>query len=551
MLQLALAEMPHGLCMFDGFDRLVLANRHYARIWNIPEELTQPGTSFAEIMAVTYGKETELSMAQPKPAPGSVGVRRREWQMDDGRTIQIVVTRLADGSSVALHEDVTEQRRAEAQIAYMARYDQTTGLPNRHAMLQGLDQLLKRNARGEELAVLCLDLDRFKAVNDTFGHAAGDALLRQVAERLRSCSRETDLVARLGGDEFAVLQCGASQPSASMALARRIIAALGEPFDLDGLMAQIGASIGIAIAPFDGETCDALLKNADLALYRAKADGRGTLCYFEPQMDLRTQARRALETDLRLAVNEHQFHLLYQPQVDITSGGVTTFEALLRWTHPTRGAISPLEFIAVAEETGLIVQIGRWVLTQACQDAMLWPTSVRLAVNASAVQFSQGSLLHDVTHALQSSGLTADRLEIEITETVTMQDPKQALASLKELQQMGVRVAMDDFGTGYSSLSYLHSFAFDRIKIDRSFVRDVDTNPGARAIIRAIVGLGESLGMAITVEGVETIGQLDVVREEGCHEIQGYLFSVPKPLSETMKLIEALSPDNMIRLCRI
>jgi diguanylate cyclase (GGDEF)-like protein len=541
LLRAALEQMPHGLCMFDAQDRLLLANRRYAELWRLPLELLRPGTTFAQIMAATRGSETAGSRAQPKIPPGVAGKRRREWRMDDGRTIEVAVTRLADGSSVALHEDITDQRRAEARIAFLARHDVLTGLANRATMREELDHLLARNARGEELAVLCLDLDRFKAVNDTFGHPVGDQLLRQTADRLRQCARETDLVVRLGGDEFAVLQCGTPQPASSTALARRLIEALAQPFQVDGQQMHIGASVGIAIAPFDGEDPDALLKNADMALYRAKVDGRGTLRYFEPEMDTRLQERRALETDLRQALQRQEFQLAYQPQVDIETGAVSGVEALLRWQHPRRGTVSPAEFIGLAEETGLIVPIGRWVLAQACRDALAWPSAVRVAVNVSAVQFAKGALLDDVLEALEATGLEPGRLELEITESVLLQDQGHTLTLLNELRRHGVRVAMDDFGTGYSSLSYLRSFPFDRIKIDRSFVREVETSADAQSIIRAVAGLGRSLGMATTVEGVETQAQLKAVCREGCAEVQGFLFSKPRPAADVPDLIRRLA----------
>ncbi len=540
MLRLAVQEMPHGLSVMDGEDRMVFSNRHLAEIWGLSESVLQPGNTFQSIMGLTRGAEAEQSRQQPMPEKGSVGVRRREWLMDDGRSIEVMVTRLADGSTIALHEDITEQRQRQAQIAFHARHDPLTGLPNRLAMRDELHRQLVRNARGEELAVLCMDLDRFKAVNDMFGHAVGDTLLTQVADRLRGCARGTDFVVRLGGDEFAVFQCGTQQPVSSTSLARRLIAALSEPFDLGGQVAQIGVSIGIALAPFDGDSPDALLKSADLALYRAKAAGRGTLRFFEPGMDAQAQTRRALEGDLRGALAQGQLHLAYQPQVDAKTGRVTGVEALLRWAHPTRGNIPPVEFIPLAEETGLIVPIGAWVLAQACRDAMQWPEHVRVAVNVSAVQFTRRALLNEVTAALEDAGLNASRLEIEITESVMMQDQKQALCLLTELRAMGVRVAMDDFGTGYSSLSYLRSFAFDRIKIDRSFVHDVVSNPEARAIVRAIAGLGASLGMAITAEGVETLDQLDVIRAENCTEVQGFLFSKPRPVHEIVEIIDSI-----------
>ncbi|MCI1192437.1 EAL domain-containing protein [Calidifontimicrobium sp. SYSU G02091] len=528
-LRLAIERLPHGLCMFDGADRLVLANRRYREIWDLPEALMRPGTPFADILAATRGREAEWSRLAELPPPDRDRTRRREWVMDDGRTISIVVTRLADGTAIAVHEDVTEQRRTEARIAHLARHDALTGLVNRAVLREELERLLARNARGEDLALLYLDLDRFKAVNDSHGHPVGDELLREVAARLRGCVRDTDLVARLGGDEFAIAQCGAPQPTASRRLAQRLIEALSAPFEIAGVQAHIGTSVGIAVAPFDGDDPDTLLKNADLALYRAKADGRGALRYFEPAMDERARRRRTLEADLRAALALQQFHLEYQPVVRVADAAVCGVEALLRWRHPVRGEVSPAEFVPLAEDTGLIVPIGRWVLEQACRDALRWPASVRVAVNVSAVQFRHGALLRDVAHALAHSGLAAGRLELEITESVMLREPAQAVAQLAQLRAHGVGVALDDFGTGYSSLSTLHAFRFDRLKIDRSFVHDVERDAGARSIVRAVAGLGRSLGIATTIEGVETPEQLAIARDEGCIEAQGHLFSRPRP----------------------
>jgi diguanylate cyclase (GGDEF)-like protein len=543
LLRDAVERLPHGLCAFDGQDRLVLANARYREIWSLPERALQPGTSFAEIMAMTPGRETEASRTQPQPAPGTEGLRRREWLLDDGRVIEVLAARRPDGSVVALHDDVTALRRAQDRIAFLARHDLLTGLPNRAVLREAVDRSLARNTRGgkDELALLCLDLDRFKPVNDTLGHAAGDALLRQVAGRLRSCVRDTDLVVRLGGDEFAIVQTGVPQPAGATALARRIVDALAVVFDLDGHPVQIGTSVGVAVAPFDGEDTDSLLRSADLAMYQAKGDGRGTLRFFEPDMDAQMRARRTLEADLRLALERGEFQLAYQPQVDSDKGTVVGIEALLRWRHPQRGWVSPLDFIALAEDSRLIVPIGRWVLEQACRDALAWPQGVRVAVNVSAVQFRHGNLQRDVLAALQASGLPARRLELEITEGVLLHDVQHTLSTLHALRGRGVQVALDDFGTGYSALSYLRNFPFDRIKIDRSFVRDIQTHTATRAIVQAVVALGAGLGMAITVEGVETEEQLQAVQQLGCTEIQGYLFSRPVPAAELPGLIGRLS----------
>ena len=542
-LQFVLDNLGHGFCMFDQHDRLELCNKLYADLWDLPSNLTQPGTLFKDIMAASRGSETPESLAQPRPVPGWTGTWRREWVMEDGRFIEVTVTRLADSSTLALHEDITSQRTAQAQIIRMASHDHLTGLPNRRAMVKSFEKLLARNARGEELAVMCLDLDRFKNVNDTWGHAMGDLLLEQVAHRLRACVRDTDQIIRLGGDEFAIMQCGAPQPGGSTVLAQRIITSLNEPFDLKGNVAQIGISIGVAIAPYDGQTHDALLKSADIALYRAKDDGRGVLRYFEPAMDASTQANRGLEADLRLALERNQLHLVYQPQIDIETRTVTAVEALLRWSHPTLGAISPVKFIPMAEKAGLIEPIGRWVLEHACLEACHWPSTVRIAINASMDQFVRGHMVQSVRESLSKSGLDPDRLELEITESLLMQEPKHSLATMNDLRQTGVRMALDDFGTGYSALSYLLKFPLTRIKIDRAFVQDIDRNPRARAIVRAIVSMGQSLGLSITVEGIETEAQLQAVHIEGCREIQGYLFCKPLPATELLAFIHQLPSD--------
>ena len=540
MLRDALERLPHGMSAFDGADRLVLANARYREIWSLPLQAVRPGIGFAEIIKLTKGSETESSRLQPPPAPGSEGTRRREWLLDNGRLVEVVVSRLADGSCVALHDDVTALRAAQSRISFMARHDLLTGLPNRAVLREDLERAFSRNKRGEELALLCLDLDRFKPVNDTLGHAAGDALLRQVAERLLACARESDLVVRLGGDEFALVQFGTAQPASSTVLARRLIDAMAQPFDLDGHTVHIGTSIGIAVAPFDGDNPETLMRNADLAMYRAKSEGRGTLRYFEPEMDARMRERRGLEADLRQALARGEFALDYQPQFDTDSRSVVGVEALLRWHHPQRGLVSPIDFIGLAEETLQIVPIGHWVLQQACRDALAWPTDVRVAVNVSALQFRDGSLLHSVLTALKASGLPPRRLELEITETVLARDAQQALATLHDLRSRGVRVAMDGFGTGYSSLRNLRSFPFDRIKIDRSFVRDAATNPDTQTIIHAIAALGRGLRMQITVSGVETPEQLRAVRAQGCTEIQGFLYSRPRPAADIPGLIETL-----------
>ncbi|HEY1736367.1 MAG TPA: EAL domain-containing protein, partial [Methylovirgula sp.] len=434
--------------------------------------------------------------------------------------------------------DITERKRAEARVAYMAHHDALTSLPNRILLRLRMNDMLTRMQRnGSAAAALCIDLDNFKAVNDTLGHPFGDLLLQAVAERLRSLLREHDTVARLGGDEFAILQSDVTQPEQVSALAQRLLKVIGEPFDLEGHQITVGASIGIALAPGDASDPDRLLKNADMALYRAKADGKGTFRFFEAEMDARVQKRLRLEMDLRAALHTNALKVYYQPIVDLSSGSVTGFEALIRWPHAERGMIPPAEFIPVAEEMGFIAQIGAFVLDRACTDAARWPDHIKIAINLSALQFRHGNLLAIVMAALRNSGLPAHRLELEITESVLLEKSDNMLETLKALRALGVRISMDDFGTGYSSLSYLRSFPFDKIKIDRSFVRDLSVNADSQAIVRAIVGLGKSLGMTITAEGIEEEAHVARLRAEGCNEGQGFLFSQARPANEVEEML--------------
>jgi diguanylate cyclase (GGDEF)-like protein len=419
----------------------------------------------------------------------------------------------------------------------MAMHDELTNLPNRLFFREQIENRLTQIDRDQKFAVLCLDLDDFKSVNDTLGHPFGDKLLRQVGERLRSCLREGDNLARLGGDEFALLQGGITQPTDTASLMTRIIEVISAPFDLAGHQVVIGISIGVAVAPTDAADPDQLLKNADLALYRAKADGRGTYRFFEAEMDARMQARRALELDLRRALMKGEFEVYYQPLVNMKTELICGFEALIRWNHPERGIVSPAEFIPLAEETALVVPIGEWVLRQACEEAAKWPSEICIAVNLSAAQFKTPGLSQIVFNALANSGLAADRLELEITESVLLYNSKSTLDTLHHLRALGVRISMDDFGTGYSSLSYLRSFPFNKIKIDQSFVHDLSTNKDSMAIIRAVVGLGNSLGMVTTGEGVETQEEVDYLKREGCTEAQGYFFGKARPAKDAATLL--------------
>ncbi|MDA9508552.1 diguanylate cyclase [Bradyrhizobium sp. CCBAU 11386] len=436
--------------------------------------------------------------------------------------------------------DITERKRAEARLAFMAQHDGLTGLPNRNLLRQQVDEMLLHTRRSaEKVAVLMLGLDNFKAVNETLGHAIGDKLLRGVAKRLRSTLREEDALARLNSDEFAIVQSGLTRPEDAVMLAKRLQEAIADPYLLDGHSVVIGASIGIAMAPADGDDSEKLLKSADMALSRAKLDARGTFAFFEAALHAKAQSRRKIEVELRDAIQNDVLRPYYQPLIDLSSGRITGFEALVRWPHAERGMVSPAEFIPVAEETGLINPLGGLMLRRACFDAATWPDDVRVAVNLSPLQFRSGNLLSMVTDALKQSGLPPRRLELEITETLLLEKSAQVLATLHALRALGVRISMDDFGTGYSSLSYLRSFPFDKIKIDQSFVRDLGANREAQAIIRSIVSLGKGLGVTITAEGVETEAELSCLRAEGCDEGQGFLFSKARPNIEIISLLAA------------
>lgn len=440
--------------------------------------------------------------------------------------------------------DITERKRAEARLAFMAQHDSLTGLPNRNLLRQNMDEILLHTRRSsDKAAVLVLGIDNFKAVNDSLGHGIGDKLLRAVAKRLRSTLREEDTLARLNSDEFAIVQSGLARPDDAVLLARRLLEAIGDPYLFDGHSIVIGASIGIAMAPGDGDESEKLLKNADMALSRAKNDSRGTFSFFETGMDARAQSRRKIEADLRDAIQNEVLRPYYQPLIDLATGRITGFEALVRWPDPERGMISPAEFIPVAEDTGLINGLGGLMLRRACADAALWPEDVRVAVNLSPLQFRTGNLLSIVMDALKQSGLSPKRLELEITETLLLEKSGQVLATLHALRALGVRISMDDFGTGYSSLSYLRSFPFDKIKVDQSFVRDLAANRDAQAIVRSIISLGVGLGVTITAEGVETEAELNCLRNEGCHEAQGFLFSQARPNADVVGMLKAQSGD--------
>jgi diguanylate cyclase (GGDEF)-like protein len=537
----ALNNMSQGLVMFDRDNRVTVANRHYMEMYRLSADLVRPGCSLRQLLearqaAGTFGENIESYLAR-HAAEGIIA--RKTPELPDGRVISIVNTRMSDGGWVSTHKDVTEQCRAEQRIAHMAGHDALTGLPNRLLFREGMEQALAAPDRDNSVAVLSIDLDCFKEVNDTHGHPAGDALLRGVADRLRRCVGD-GMVARLGGDEFAMIRVGAQSAEDVVLLAERILKTLGEPMKVEGHDIRVGSSIGIAIAPAHGDDPDELLKHADTALYRAKADGRRTFRLFEPEMNIQALARRSLEADLRGALDRGEFELHYQPFVNVLSNQVTGFEALIRWNHRDKGLIPPADFIPLAEETGLINPIGDWVLRQACMDAADWPAGLQIAVNLSPVQLRNCALPRLVILALAAARLDPKRLELEITETALLKDDEALLASLHHLRALGVRIAMDDFGTGYSSLKYLRSFPFDKIKIDRSFVNELGIRLDSAAIVRAVAELGRSLAMTTTAEGVETEAQLAHLKHEGCTEVQGYLFSRPRPAGELASLISTL-----------
>ncbi len=459
-------------------------------------------------------------------------------RLSDDRLLDCTLRSLSSGGFVLSMDDVTTYVRN----AELAERDALTGLPNRKALRDRLVERLASVARtGQAMAVLYVDLDRFKAVNDTLGHPVGDALLRKVAVRFKSALREGDVVARLGGDEFAVIQSDAPQPAAATALATRLVDLIGRAYAIDGHMLHIGASVGVAIAPHDGYEPDVLLKNADLALYRAKAEGRGCYRFFKPGMDERVQARRVMETDLRRALALKQLELVYQPQFDLASNAIIGFETLIRWHHPTRGFVSPGEFIPLAEEMGVIGAIGEWVLRTACRQAAAWPMPVSIAVNLSPAQFRGGKLVETVISALAQSQLPMQRLELEITEGALLDNTDYVLNVLNQLRELGVGIAMDDFGTGYSSLGYLQKFPFDKIKIDQCFVRDIDAHVDKQAIFRAVISLASTLRMKTIAEGVETKAELTCVRAAGCDEVQGYLTGRPMSAEAALALLNSQS----------
>jgi diguanylate cyclase (GGDEF)-like protein len=536
-LTAALDSMSQGLCLYDADGRLVVANARFKAMYGFPDALTRPGISMREMLegqvarGAYTGDDPEAYIAERLARITNRTSEDEIRPLADGRLIAIARRPTAEGGWVTTHEDITARHRANETIAYMARHDGLTELPNRVCLLDEIERALRQARRYGKVALLCLDLAQFKAVNDTFGHRVGDWLLKALAKRFKNCVREVDLVARLGADEFAFLQVGLKSIEEAGSFAERILSATSEPFKLDGQEITIGATIGVAVATQDDTAADRLLQNAEMALTLAKAECAGAYRYYEPVMDLRMKLRRALEMDLRQALPANQLELQYQPLVQLRTGKITGFEALLRWHHPYR-QVSPSEFIPIAEETGLIIPIGEWVLRQACAEAVKWPDHVKVAVNLSPVQFKGSNVAEVVTRALMQSGLPPSRLELEITESVLLKENESTVGTLRELRQSGVRIALDDFGTGYASLSYLRSFPFDKIKIDRSFIGASPEHQNAAAIVGAVAGLGATLGAITTAEGIEIEEHLARARDAGCTEGQGFLFSPPVSAAE-------------------
>ncbi|MEE7446769.1 GGDEF-domain containing protein [Methylobacterium radiotolerans] len=549
LFDIALRNMSHGLCMFDARGRLQVWNDQFVTLSGIPAGRIHTNSTARSLYKLSRAIIDERTARRDSvfstfsAASNALRSGNLVLILPDNRAVSLMQRRTAERGYVIIFEDITERRRNEARIQQMASYDDLTGLLNRSSFKTKVSQALKASANNKgEFAVHLLDLDHFKVINDTMGHPAGDRLLQLVADRLRGIGPISGSVARLGGDEFVIVQQSVTSPTIAEDLAQRVLQELERPFDIDGHQVTVGASIGIAIAPSHANDEDRLLKCADIALYAIKGAGRSGYKIFQHEMEAATRARHALESDLRAALANGELELHYQPIVDSNSGTVVSCEALLRWRHPVSGYIPPSDFIPVAEDTGLIVQLGNWVLNEACREARRWPQSVSVAVNMSPRQFSDPQLAFHVIGALTRSGLPAHRLELEITESVTLGATHKIVETIDNLRQLGIRLSIDDFGTGYSSLSSLRNFAFDKLKIDRSFVSDLDKKAESTAIIRAIVGMGRSIGMAIVVEGVETETQLAILRAEGCDLIQGYIFSRPIAAPQIRAMLAAAEP---------
>ncbi|MBK9080170.1 MAG: EAL domain-containing protein [Hyphomicrobium sp.] len=546
--QIALNNMARGLSMFDADGKLLVCNSRYIELYGLPASTATPGTSF-ESISEFWCEKMQLDQAarddvkswfERLRAAVAAGAPFTEvHELGDGRAVRVNTQPLDGGGWVDLHEDITDKRAAEAQIEQLARFDALTGLANRHHFQERLEKAVEDLGEQTEFALLWLDLDRFKSVNDTLGHPSGDELLRAVADRLRLCVRSSDFIARLGGDEFAIIATVTnSGTETAQILGDRIVRRISAPYEIAGKLVSVGVSVGIVLAPRHGKSAEDLIRNADVALYRAKSQGRGRQVLFNDNLEAEVTERDSIEADLRIALTSDQLMLYYQPILNIADGRVGLCEALMRWKHPTRGLISPAEFIPIAEESGLIGAMGAWALRQACRNAVQWPNDIRVSVNVAATQFTASNVVGAVESALEWSGLPAHRLELEVTETIMLKDDAATLSALQTLREMGVTIALDDFGTGFASLSYLRSFPFDKIKIDKCFVQDITTSKSCFAIVQAIVGMTRGLGMLTVAEGVETAEALNLVIAAGCDEVQGYYFSRPVPAADLAAAFE-------------
>ena len=538
----ALENMAQGLCMLDAGQRVAVLNDQFRRMFALPFDQSAVGLTAFQLKQLVpdiaarqnfskLAKRHLASLAQGDSATFSV-------DLNDGRTISVSHRTMQDGGSVATFADITDRIRNEERITHLAWHDGLTGLSNRQHLTDQLTNALKSRNPDYMVAVLFLDLDRFKILNDTLGHGAGDAVLQMASERMRACAQPGDTIARFGGDEFVFVQTGARDLADIEAMAERLIAAISKPYSVDARIVDIGVTLGIALAHVHDSDPAGLLKKADLALYRAKKDSRGGYLLYDPEMDAQESAKRAVELDLKMALDRDELSLAYQPIVDARTGEVTCFEALLRWTHPQRGLIPPMEFIPIAEELGLIGPIGDWVLRKACATAATWPASISVAVNVSPLQVKSGALGFSVMRAIVASGIAPARLNLEITESIFLERNEQTLAVLHELRGLGIAFSMDDFGIGYSSLSTLSSFPFDTLKIDRSFVRDLAAIPENRHIIRATCQLARDLKITSLAEGVETVEQMEFLAACGCDQLQGYYFGKPMPILAAKAMIE-------------
>jgi diguanylate cyclase (GGDEF)-like protein len=539
LLQTTVANIPHGVCMYGADHKLEIANALYSTMYGLDPKQARPGVALADVVKARIAigscpKDSEkyLTDRLAEAFLPTAGYIINELQ--DGRVIAISHQAMPDGRAVAIHQDITAQKRAEEKISHLAHYDALTNLANRVRFLEYVDAAAKNyRTHDKTFAVHLLDLDHFKEVNDSLGHAVGDTLLIEAAARLRASVGPDDLVARLGGDEFTVLQeLGDSGPYGAVELAEKLLQVIGKPFDVDGHLLTVETSIGIAVAPDHGLAPNELLKRADLALYRAKSTGRNGWRLFESNMEQEARSRLALAMDLRGAIQREEFELHYQPVVSLANEDAVGAEALLRWRDGHGMLIPPIQFIPLAEDTGLIIPLGEWVLRRACQDAAGWPSHLRVAVNLSPVQFRGTDIVEVVRQTLAQSGLPASRLELEVTESVLLQHNEQNLRVLHQLRELGIAIVLDDFGTGYSSMSYLLSFPFDKIKIDRKFVADLPTRNDCAAIVGAVSGLARSLNISTTAEGVETVQQVSLLRAAGCTLAQGYLFGRACPNTE-------------------